>query len=188
MPKFPDQPFTAVYVIYSADVVGTHADMTRMSPASHMRPATTATRIPNGRASRRCSPKPKVTTSTISATSARRAATRVISRLATSMLRRTVEPDADTDPELIGCGSHRKWVADLTRDEWLIFADAYLIDLDNTGYPERYEETMGSLTEHGHLEAIAVDNSEGWQGGYGPQFVDSNMYVSFAYDTDPNGG
>lgn len=44
-------------------------------------------------------------------------------------------------------------------------------------YPERYEETLGSITEHGHLEAVSVDNSEGWD----EHIIDSGMYISFAY-------
>lgn len=93
--------------------------------------------------------------------------------------------DGEHEP-VTGQGQHRKWVAELSRAEWLIFAHSYCIDLDADGYPAQYEETMGSLTEHGHLEAVAVDNRDGWQDGHG-EVISSQMYVSFAYPQDPDG-
>lgn len=76
-------------------------------------------------------------------------------------------------------GRHRKWVGELTRYEWLLFAGMYNVTVDGNGYPEDYEDTMGSLTEHGLLFAVSVDNSEGWQDFSGPLFVSSSFYVSF---------
>lgn len=82
-----------------------------------------------------------------------------------------------------GQGRHRKWVGGLTGAEWRIFADAYLIDLDERGMPTEYNETMGSLTaEHGRIPAIAVDNTHGWQGGNADdaEVIDSEFYISLA--------
>jgi hypothetical protein len=85
-----------------------------------------------------------------------------------------------------GLGQHRKWCGELTLEEWRTFARAYCIDLDDDEImPQRFEETMGSLTEHGHIPAVCVDNREGWEHGsfgYGPVIgvLDSQMYVSFA--------
>lgn len=75
-------------------------------------------------------------------------------------------------------GFHRKWAGELTWERWLEFADAYLIDLDDDGIPERYNETMGSITEFGHIPAISVDDTEGWS--YCGEVIDSNIYVSIA--------
>lgn len=86
--------------------------------------------------------------------------------------------DECTCPE---AGMHRKWAGILTRAQWEVFADAYCIDLDeSTGLPAEYELTMGSITEYGHLEAISVDNSEGWNDATGSTVIDSQMYLSFA--------
>jgi len=100
----------------------------------------------------------------------------------------TLPPFAETKA---GCGYHRKWVGELTADEWQTFAQAYLIDVDDRGFPEHYEPTMGSLTaEHGHIDAVAIDNREGWESesfGYGRVYgvLDSQFYVSFAFEQDP---
>lgn len=76
-------------------------------------------------------------------------------------------------------GYHRKWAGLLSLEDWLKFADAYGIDLDDDGVPERYEETMGSITDLGHLPAISVDDSEGWNSGYEDGgVIDSNIYIS----------
>lgn len=93
------------------------------------------------------------------------------------------EPGEDTPEERIGEGRHRKWVAELTCAEWLLFADRYIIDVDERGLPVDYEDTLGSLTEYGCLPAIAVDNSEGWgHPAYGNGYViDSQFYLSFAF-------
>ena len=168
--------FSGVYVIYSADVVGSERDIERMSPASH---------LPAGYNGYR-----------------KRAGEVVASRFeltegdseydfgylaeegaGAAYLPAADEPDDNDNPGAY-LGRHRKWVAELTRAEWVIFADRYIIDLDGNGYPERYEDTMGSLTEFGHLFAVAVDNSEGWQDANGPQWVDSQFYVSFATPED----
>lgn len=77
-------------------------------------------------------------------------------------------------------GRHRKWVGELTREQWRAFADAFCIDLDDNDLPEEYNETMGSLTEYGHLDAISVDNNEGWYDFCSRhQVIDSNFYLSF---------
>jgi hypothetical protein len=92
-------------------------------------------------------------------------------------------PDDDFDGES-GQGQHRKWVAELSYDEWLVFADSYIIDLNDEGMPESYEETMGSLTiEYGHIPSISVDNSEGWNSPGTPgEVIDSTFYLSFALE------
>lgn len=86
--------------------------------------------------------------------------------------------EADEDPN---AGMHRKWVAELSRQQWLAFAEGYCIDLGDDDLPERYEDTLGSITEYGHIPAIAVDNSEGWGCGYYgyDNVIDSQMYLSF---------
>jgi hypothetical protein len=93
------------------------------------------------------------------------------------------EPDFDEEER--GEGQHRKWVGELSREDWRIFADAYQIDLDPaTDLPLRYEETMGSITQYGHLEAISVDNREGWN-DFAGEVISSSMYLSFATEGDP---
>lgn len=101
------------------------------------------------------------------------------------VIRRSSDP-ADymttDDLERAGCeiepaGRHRKWVAELTPERWQRFADVFCIDLDeDTLVPTNYEETMGSITEHGHIPAVAVDNTEGWSPMH---VIMSQMYVSF---------
>ena len=76
-------------------------------------------------------------------------------------------------------GRHRKWVGMLTFEQWEAFARNYCIDLHENGMPEHYEETMGSLTEFGHLPAICIDNTEGWGDNFGDPVIDSSFYCSF---------
>lgn len=76
-----------------------------------------------------------------------------------------------------GEGRHRKWVAELTPADWHATAAALCIDLDANGMPENYEDTLGSITEYGHIPAVAVDNTEGWSP---TRVVDSMLYLSFA--------
>lgn len=87
----------------------------------------------------------------------------------------TKEPDEDDDE--YGEGRHRKWVGDLTIDEWRRVASQLCIDIHPNGVPERAEETMGAITEYGHLDAVAVLNTEGWEP---TEVIDSSLYVSFA--------
>lgn len=76
-----------------------------------------------------------------------------------------------------GLGRHRKWVAELTLEQWQAVASALCIELEDDGYtPRDYEETLGSITEHGHLDAVCVDNTEGWTP---TRVIDSSLYVSF---------
>lgn len=188
MTTFPKQPFTAVYVIYDADVVSDYtSDMERMSPARHM---------PAGISD----PARKAEAERIAALFAQtegdeqydfgylgdESRPRRIRFYPYGTISADGELPADDYEGETGQGQHRKWVAELTRDEWLAFAGAYLIDLDEAGYPERYEETMGAITEHGHLEAVSVDNREGWSDFSGDPVISSGMYVSFAYAEDPN--
>lgn len=77
-----------------------------------------------------------------------------------------------------GRGRHRKWTAELTRNQWTQFAYVYGIGLDDNGIPEEFELTGGSITEHGHLDAISVDNSGGWDDESG-EVITSSMYLSF---------
>jgi len=76
-------------------------------------------------------------------------------------------------------GRHRKWVALLTFDQWQAFANNYCIDLHDNGMPKQYVDTMGSITEYGHLPAICVENTEGWGDNFGDPVIDSNFYCSF---------
>ena len=93
------------------------------------------------------------------------------------------EPDEDAR----GQGQHRKWVAELTGEEWLAFAGAYLIGLDEDGMPEEYGETLGSLTaEYGLLPAVCVENGEGWDDYSGSQVIYSTFYVSLGYIGGPD--
>lgn len=186
--KFPDQRFSSVYVIYDADVL---ADGTgfieRMSPAEHM---------PAGRSGLRKRVREIVAGRFYQTEGDEEYGYAYLGSESRPPRVRWFPynaidadgtgPDDDYEGEL-GAGQHRKWVGELTRCEWLIFADSYYIDLDGAGYPVWYEETMGSLTEHGHLEAVNVDNREGWDDAYGGETViSSGMYVSFAYPEDPN--
>lgn len=95
------------------------------------------------------------------------------------------ECESEDDSVPRGLGQHRKWVAELTVEQWRIFADAFQIELDESGLPTSYEHTAGSITEHGLLPAITVDNTEGWghgDFGYGPVLgvISSEFYLSFA--------
>lgn len=85
----------------------------------------------------------------------------------------------------VGMGMHRKWVGELSAEDWRVFCDAYNVELDREGFPTEYEDTMGSLTEYGHIPAVSIDMSEGWDYpgfGYGSveSVIDSRMYVSIA--------
>jgi hypothetical protein len=159
--------FTRVYIIYDADVLGSEADINRMSPHAH---------LPSGYRGYR----------------------KRVGEIVASRFTQTEDDDqwdyaelgdddrwlsaADIPDDYEGDGyqgRHRKWVAELTRSEWLIFADRYNVDLNSRGFPLYYEDTMGSITEYGHLDAVSVDNSEGWGSFDGPAFVSSGFYVSF---------
>ena len=164
--------FTAVYIIYSADVVGSEREIERMSPADHLTAGYIGLRKRVGEI-----------------VASRFVQTEGDDQYDYEYLGRELgnpaylpaadEPDDNEDPDAYQ-GRHRKWTGELSRAEWLIFADRYLIDLDDRGYPEKYEDTLGAITEYGHLFAVAVDNSEGWQSGNGPWWVASDFYVSFA--------
>lgn len=147
--------FSRVYVIYIADVGGSRANIKCMSPASHLPAGYTGLR--------------------------KRVGEVVASRFALTEGDSLYErPDGDR-----GEGHHRKWVGELTRAEWLIFADRYIIELDSRGFPVDYEDTMGSLTEYGHLDAVAVDNSQGWESPGGPRWTESKFYISFGGPAEP---
>jgi hypothetical protein len=83
----------------------------------------------------------------------------------------------DDESSVYWDGMHRKWAGELSWERWLEFAKAYLIDLDDDGMPEHYSDTMGTITELGHIPAVSVDDTEGW--GYG-EVIDSNVYVSIS--------
>jgi hypothetical protein len=185
--SFPAQPFTHVYIIYDADVL---ADGTRfieqMSPAQHMPAGYSGdTHAEHERIAALFTQTEDDSQYEYGYLGKESGDVRYFPYSAIDA--EGTLPDDDYEGAT-GDGQHRKWTAELTRDEWLAFAGAYLIDLDDNGYPERYEETMGSLTEHGHLEAVSVDNREGWEDGSGGQVIGSGMYVSFAYASDPAGG
>jgi len=185
--EFPVQPFTDVYVIYSADVLAaSERFIGQMAPAHHMTAGYTGEKQAEhariaalftqtegneqydfGYLGNEYRP-PRVRYFPYGCTDAEGTA-----------------PGDGYEGET-GKGQHRKWVAELTREEWLAFAATYIIDLDEAGYPEHYEETLGSITEHGRLEALSVDNREGWNDSSGGEVIDSYMYVSFAYASDPN--
>lgn len=76
-------------------------------------------------------------------------------------------------------GRHRKWCGELSWNEWLRFASEFIIDLDERGYPTHYEQTMGSLTMHGLMPAVAIDNSEGWEMMGGPDVITSHFWTTF---------
>lgn len=188
MTIFPDKRFSAVYVIYDADVL---ADRERfieqMSPAHH---------LPAGYTGLRKRVREVVASRFTQTEGDEQYGYGYLGKESTVPNIRFFPyngidaegtlPDDDYDGEL-GAGQHRKWVAELTRCEWLIFADSYIIELDGAGYPAEYEETMGSITEYGHLEAVSVNNREGWNDSSGGEVIDSGMYVSFAYPQDPGG-
>lgn len=164
--------FAHVYVIYSADVVGSAADIDGMSPAVHLPGGYSGYRKRVG----------EVVASRFTLTegdSEYEYGYLASGGLGAAYLPAAEEPDDNDDPGAYN-GRHRKWTALLSRAEWLVFANRYIIELDGNGYPVDYEDTMGSLTEFGHLFAVSVDNSEGWGTAWGPEFVDSGFYVSFA--------
>lgn len=192
--QFPDQRFSAVYIIYDADVRAySETFIEDMSPASHL-PAG----FPDGSLRKRVR---EIVASRFDQTEGneqydfgylgKHGGSPRYFPYGTIDADGTPPPDYEAEPDApdyeLGEGQHRKWVAELSRAEWLIFADAYLIELDDAGYPVEYEETMGAMTEHGHLEAVSVRNREGWDNYHG-QVIDSDMYVSFGYPEDPNPG
>lgn len=208
--EYKDRKFKAVYVIYDADVAGSETDINRMSPASHMPAGWgNDHRLMSAIAKRftqteddeeyhygylgeetgnivyravKDTPECKVCASCGNPCQWSDSEDRLFHGTADDDEDQAPEDsERDLDHDAISGyqGRHRKWVAELTRYEWLQFADAYYVDLDN-GYPVDYEDTMGSLTEHGLLFAVSVDNSEGWQDYSGPMFVSSSFYVSFA--------
>jgi hypothetical protein len=162
--------FTHVYVIYDADVVGSEAEINCMSPASHLPAGYNGWRKRVGEI-----------------VAGRFTQTEDDSQYDYGYLAQETRndkylPAEDIPDDYEGDGyqgRHRKWVGLLTRGEWLIFADRYLIELDDRGFPVDYTDTLGAITEYGHLDAVSVDNSEGWQSGYGPWWVSSGFYVSF---------
>lgn len=91
------------------------------------------------------------------------------------------EPDSDNDQG--GQGQHRTWVAELSFAEWVTVAGSYCIGLDESGIPERYDLTLGSITEYGTIPAISVDVSEGWQDSRTEgEVLYAAMCVSFAME------
>lgn len=77
-------------------------------------------------------------------------------------------------------GAHGKWVAELNHEEFLALARDRCWDLDDDDRPTHIEQTMGSITEHGHLDAYAVHDYEGWQSSYwgSNPVIDAQFYVS----------
>lgn len=89
----------------------------------------------------------------------------------------TIDPDDPrADSTDYGEGRHRKWVAELSLADWRACADMLCIDLDARGVPEEYDDTCGSITEYGHIPAVCVRNDEGWSP---TNVIDSSLYVSF---------
>lgn len=76
-----------------------------------------------------------------------------------------------------GEGRHVKYVAELSAAEFYRWCEANFVELDDSGMPEDYNETMGSLTKYGWLAAIAVDLTEGWSP---TRVIDSSAYISTA--------
>jgi hypothetical protein len=88
--------------------------------------------------------------------------------------------------EAVGIGRHRKWVAHLTLADWLVVAETLVIELDENYLPESYEETAGAITEFGLLPAISIDNTDGWTP---TRVIDSNIFMSVGVpdpDFDPD--
>lgn len=194
MTTFPAGRFSAVYIIYDADVLSYRESfIERMSPAVH---------LPAGHTGLRKRVR-EIVASRFTETEGNEEYGYGYLGKESSRPRwfpygtidadGTAPPDYETEPDApdyeLGEGQHRKWAGELSRAEWLIFADSYMIDLDADGYPARYDETLGSLTiidgQPMHLEAVSVDNREGWDDYHGT-VIDSTMYVSFAYPEDPN--
>lgn len=185
--KFPDQRFSAVYVIYDADVrCYRQSFIEQMSPGVHM---------PAGHNGLRQRVR-EIVASRFEQTEGDEQydfgylgkETGNVSYYPYGAVdAEGTYPDDDYDGET-GEGQHRKWVGELTRAEWIIFADSYSIDLDDAGYPAEYEETAGSLTmidgQPVHLEAVSVDNTEGWNDLHGT-VIHSDMYISFGYPENP---
>lgn len=73
-------------------------------------------------------------------------------------------------------GWHRKWVAELTHDEYLMLAKDRCWELDDDDRPKEYTDTMGSITEHGHLPAIAIEDDEGWS--YNGEIIMAQFYLT----------
>ena len=168
--------FTRVYVIYSADVLGSDRDIDCMGPDRHM-----AAGYPedsgNFRAMTACAAKFVLTEGNEQYDYGYFA-----DESGQDRYRAAVDMPGDYEGDGYQ-GRHRKWIGELSREEWLLFAHAYLIDLDNRGFPVDYDDTIGSVTEHGRLEAVSVSNREGWDSpGFYDSVIDSAFYVSFGSD------
>jgi hypothetical protein len=83
--------------------------------------------------------------------------------------------------EEVGEGRHRKWVGELTLDEWIVVAGMLVIDIDDRYLPVEFDDSLGAITEYGHIPALAIDNTEGWS----PMTViDSTIYMSIGIPVD----
>jgi hypothetical protein len=171
---------TGAYIIYSADVLGSESFIEDMSPARHLpagfREGTWRRRVREIVASRfvQTEGDEEYEYGYLGKESGdvRWFPAGYLDAAATKL------PDDGYDGDA-GEGRHRKWAGELTGAEWRIFADAYLIDLDGDGLPERYEETLGMLTlEYGAIGAVSVDNREGWDDYHGT-VIDSTIYANF---------
>ena len=183
--------FTRVYVIYDVDITGSEHDIERMSPAVHMPagygddPGNEQYGLPMRRRMEAVAAKFTQTESD---------AEYGYDYLADGDGTRNRDGNPDRDRFLCAVdrpdgyegdgyqGRHRKWTAELTRQEWELFAHAYIIDLNERGFPVDYEDTLGAITEYGHLDAVAVDNSEGWNCSSFDGVIASQFYVSFGGD------
>lgn len=150
----------SVYVIYDADVEGEHSEqlIEQMSPEHHLPAGYGDGEGPYGREGR----EPR------QAVGAKFKRTEGNDQFEYEVPEGTVT-------------AHAKWVAELTEAEWRLFADAYLIELDEHGAPAECEQTLGSLTEYGIIPAVSVDLAEGWQDGRThAEVVHAGAYVSIS--------
>jgi hypothetical protein len=172
--------FTRVLVRYSADVIGNEQDIERLSPAQHLPAGYSSSSAGSGYGSLR--------REEMEAIAALFTCTEDDSAYNCADLaaggRDHYLPAASRPAHYEGTGyrgQHRTWVAELTRAQWLLFAKGYLIELDDRGYPVRYEEeeATGSLTGKTLIGTACVDNSEGWETAYGGTVISSRFHLSF---------
>jgi hypothetical protein len=67
----------------------------------------------------------------------------------------------------------------LNVEEWEQVADWYGIELDGLAVPERHVDTMGIISEYGHLPAVAIEGTdEGWNSGMWEPALLASFYVA----------
>lgn len=79
-------------------------------------------------------------------------------------------------------GRRRIWVGNLSYPEWRVFADRYIIELDERGLPAGdYEDVWGGPSWDGPVQ-VSVDNTDGWESPRAlGHVIDSSFQLAFMF-------